>query len=99
MNLTNPYQFVCPDLTPNDYLPGNPAEIDPALYTSSYGLGLIRGTNEAIREAGDTVATMRGGNYYASTGAGVFNLFLNYSLSTSSSIVGFRCTCLVRPTP
>ena len=94
-----PYQCVCPDLAPNDYLPGNPAEIDPAIYNSDYGLGMIRGTREDVQEAGEGGAALRGGNYYSWTGGGIFYLLLNYSRSTSSSTFGFRCTCLVRPTP
>ena len=92
----SPYSFVCEDLAPNDYLPGNPAGIDPAEYTASnYNIGTIYGTNEETRAAGSGGAALRGGYWGPGSVAGLFCLDLRFRPTFTHYSFGFRCVCLV----
>lgn len=73
----------CAELASADYLPGNPAGINPLSYGSSYGLGRFQG--------GTGGAALRGGGWTSETNAGIFSLLLTVAPTFESSIVGFRC--------
>jgi hypothetical protein len=73
----------CNALLNLDYMPGNPAEIDPNLYNSNYGLGKIIGGNGG--------GTIRGGISSGGTEAGIFSLDLEFQSNIASRIIGFRC--------
>jgi len=64
-------------------MPGNPAEVDPNLYNSNYGLGKIIGGNGG--------GTIRGGISSGGTESGIFSLDLEFQSNIASRIIGFRC--------
>ncbi len=73
----------CNALLNLDYLPGNPASVDPNQYNSNYGLGKIIGGNGG--------GTIRGGISSSGTVAGIFSLDLEFQPSFANRIIGFRC--------
>ena len=88
-------EFECSDLNSNDYLPGNPAQIPPREYISTfYYLGVIVGTPPQRRANGEGgVAQRSGSNGMGSVG--IFTMNLSYGVEYVASKVGFRCVCLV----
>jgi len=86
------YSVDCEDLHPNDYLPGNPANIDPATYThGSYGIGYVKGLSEG--NIGSDVALARGGGYHPTTTSGIYSMWFNNATGSRNSSIGFRCVC------
>ncbi|MBP5297086.1 MAG: fibronectin type III domain-containing protein [Bacteriovoracaceae bacterium] len=93
---TQLWEVSCGDLQDNDYLPANPASIDPVYYNSNYHLGKFHGTTTAAREAGNGGAALRGGSWLLFSNSGPFSLLLQYSPEDVLASHGFRCTCPVR---
>jgi hypothetical protein len=75
-------------VNPNDYLPGNPAGIDPSEYNTAYNLGRIYGTTDNSR-GGAT----RGGWFNYGESAGIFHLNLGHTPADWFNYNGFRCVC------
>ena len=73
----------CDALASADYLPDNPANLNPVAYGSNYGLGRFQG--------GIGGATLRGGAWTNDSTAGAFALLLNVVPTFQSVLVGFRC--------
>ena len=79
------YPFECEDIPPQTYLPGNPANIPFADYTSeNYGLG-------KVYSAGTYGGVLRGGKYDHSTSAGIFSVHFNNNTAAPYNFKGFRC--------
>ncbi len=82
----------CPALTAAEYLPGNPANVTAASYTSTFNLGRIFGT--LVDGGGNPIgggAAKRGGGFNSGGDAGLFTLSLQYESNEPDITLGFRC--------
>ena len=95
---TDPFNVNCPELAPNDYLPGNPAGINSANYTAAtYGVGRFYGTSSSIRSGSYPGVAVRGEQYNKAEKCGVFALSLNQNRDSATTAIGFRCACTQYP--
>ena len=90
------FSIDCEGLLPNDYLPGNPANIPVGEYTgAAYGLGKIYGTDPEKHTEDIAGAARRGGLWNYHEKSGIYDLYLNSAYTYKSSSIGFRCVCPV----
>jgi hypothetical protein len=90
----NIYAVDCADLNPEDYLPGNPAQIPQSTYTSgNYNIGLFFGTPVVTQERNQGGAAARGGTYGMGISSGIYALTLTYPTDYVGNENGFRCVC------
>jgi len=81
--------YTCDGLNPEDYFPGNPAEIDANLYkATTYYTGKMNGL-----DYDGTAVLVRGGWHSHGDKAGIFHLYMN-SPSYYHAKIGFRCACI-----
>ena len=88
---TDLFDVDCPALSPNDYLPLNPAGISPLAYNAvNYNLGRFFGN---ISGQGYVA---RGEGYNKGIKAGIYALSFDNNTNTHGPTGGFRCACRLK---
>ena len=86
------YEVDCPELSPNDFWPANPAGIEEYSF-KTYGLGSFMGTTDSRRIYRGYA--LRGGKCNDLIYGGIYSLNLVGEADHTVSETGFRCVCTV----